>query len=91
MLVAATVASSSATLVVEVPICDSGPRVNCVVDGDTVWVDRVKYRLEGINAPEKGALAQCTLKYLDDNPGRLHDHFAYLAVNALRETWPCPD
>lgn len=34
------------------PICASGPRINCVVDGDTVWLDGEKIRLEGIDAPE---------------------------------------
>lgn len=34
------------------PICGEGYRVNCIVDGDTVWVDREKIRLEKIDAPE---------------------------------------
>jgi endonuclease YncB( thermonuclease family) len=34
------------------PICGEGYRVNCVVDGDTVWVDREKIRIETIDAPE---------------------------------------
>ncbi|EKF43949.1 nuclease (SNase-like) protein [Nitratireductor indicus C115] len=34
------------------PICGSGQRVNCVVDGDTIWINREKFRLEGFNAPE---------------------------------------
>lgn len=34
------------------PICGSAKRVNCVVDGDTIWVRREKIRLLGINAPE---------------------------------------
>ena len=29
-----------------------GPRVTCVVDGDTIWLQGVKIRLEGIDAPE---------------------------------------
>lgn len=35
-----------------IPICGSGKRVTCVVDGDTIWIDREKIRLEGFNAPE---------------------------------------
>jgi endonuclease YncB( thermonuclease family) len=42
-----------------IPICASGKRVTCVVDGDTVWIDGVKYRLEEIDTPEKGELAEC--------------------------------
>lgn len=33
-------------------ICRSGPRVNCVVDGDTAWIDGQKVRLEGVDTPE---------------------------------------
>ncbi len=36
------------------PICGSGRRVTCVVDGDTFWLDRVKYRVADIDAPEVG-------------------------------------
>ena len=42
-----------------IPICGPGPRVTCVVDGDTVWVDGTKYRFEEIDTPEKGSLAEC--------------------------------
>lgn len=34
------------------PICGEGRRVTCVVDGDTFWLDRVKYRIADIDAPE---------------------------------------
>jgi endonuclease YncB( thermonuclease family) len=34
------------------PICADGYRANCVVDGDTIWVDHEKIRLETIDAPE---------------------------------------
>lgn len=34
------------------PICDEGRRVTCVVDGDTFWHNRVKYRVADIDAPE---------------------------------------
>lgn len=40
------------------PLCGSGRRISCVVDGDTFWVSGEKVRLEGIDAPEiKGACA----------------------------------
>jgi len=34
------------------PACLGPLRVNCVVDGDTAWVDGEKIRLSGIDAPE---------------------------------------
>lgn len=34
------------------PICGEGRRVTCVVDGDTFWHNRIKYRLADIDAPE---------------------------------------
>ena len=40
-------------------ICGSSRRVNCVVDGDTFWMNRVKYRIYDIDAPEAGNGAQC--------------------------------
>jgi micrococcal nuclease len=33
-------------------LCAEGPRTNCVVDGDTLWVNGTKVRLADINAPE---------------------------------------
>jgi len=35
-----------------IPICGSGPRITCVVDGDTFWLNGEKVRLEGIDTPE---------------------------------------
>lgn len=32
--------------------CGKGPRVNCIVDGDTLWIEGEKIRLAGIDAPE---------------------------------------
>lgn len=32
--------------------CAEGPRINCVVDGDTFWINGEKVRLADINAPE---------------------------------------
>ncbi len=34
------------------PICGEGRRVTCVVDGDTFWHNRIKYRIADIDAPE---------------------------------------
>lgn len=34
------------------PLCGGGPRTDCVVDGDTIWLAGEKIRLEGIDAPE---------------------------------------
>lgn len=34
------------------PLCARGKRINCVVDGDTMWFDGEKIRLSGIDAPE---------------------------------------
>ena len=33
-------------------ICHTGGGVNCVVDGDTAWIDSVKIRVADIDAPE---------------------------------------
>ena len=33
-------------------LCGDGPRTNCVIDGDTFWMNGVKVRLADINAPE---------------------------------------
>lgn len=33
-------------------ICAPGPRDNCVVDGDTIWLGGEKIRLADIDAPE---------------------------------------
>jgi endonuclease YncB( thermonuclease family) len=33
-------------------LCGDGPRINCVVDGDTFWLDGVKIRIADIDAPE---------------------------------------
>ena len=54
----------------EFPICGAGKRVTCVVDGDTVWFESVKYRLEDIDTPEKGALSECMQERRKDRDGR---------------------
>ena len=42
-------------LATEFPICGSGKRVTCVVDGDTFWLHGEKIRPEGFDAAEMGA------------------------------------
>lgn len=37
---------------VSMPLCKGWPRVNCVIDGDTIWYRREKIRIADINAPE---------------------------------------
>jgi endonuclease YncB( thermonuclease family) len=44
--------SGEAALVRRMPVCLGPVRFNCVVDGDTAWVDGEKIRLSGIDAPE---------------------------------------
>lgn len=41
------------------PICGKGKRVTCIVDGDTFWLERVKYRIADIDTPEVDH-ARCT-------------------------------
>ncbi len=32
--------------------CGSGPRITCVVDGDTIWLDGENLRIKGYDTPE---------------------------------------
>ena len=52
MIRAAIFAMLLASSATAMPICGKGLRVNCVVDGDTVWIEREKIRLLGIDTPE---------------------------------------
>jgi len=36
-------------------LCHTGGGTNCVVDGDTIWLDRTKIRIADIDAPETHA------------------------------------
>lgn len=36
------------------PVCAGATRVSCVVDGDTFWLEGVKYRVADIDTPEIG-------------------------------------
>ena len=52
-----------ATPALALPICGSGKRVNCIVDGDTWWSAGVKYRHATINTPEVSKRhAKCQLE-----------------------------
>jgi micrococcal nuclease len=42
----------AASTIAAMPICGEGPRITCVVDGDTFWLAGVKYRIADIDAPE---------------------------------------
>lgn len=46
------IASVLATPAMAIEMCGSGPRVNCVVDGDTFWLNGEKYRAMGYDTPE---------------------------------------
>lgn len=35
-------------------LCGRGPRTNCVIDGDTFWLDGIKIRIADIDTPEIG-------------------------------------
>lgn len=34
------------------PVCGYAKRTNCIVDGDTFWLDGTKYRIANIDTPE---------------------------------------
>ena len=40
------------TLAAGIALCGAGPRITCVVDGDTFWLAGEKIRIADINAPE---------------------------------------
>ena len=40
-------------------ICSRGPRTNCVIDGDTIWLNGEKMRFASIDTPEAGQRARC--------------------------------
>ncbi|MDK1389129.1 thermonuclease family protein [Sinorhizobium sp. 8-89] len=42
------------TITASFPICAAGARTTCVVDGDTFWIDGIKYRISDIDTPEIG-------------------------------------
>jgi endonuclease YncB( thermonuclease family) len=44
--------SPQAKSVARFSLCHTGGGVNCVVDGDTAWIDGIKVRIADIDAPE---------------------------------------
>ena len=44
--------NASAQPVGTISYCTSSPRITCVVDGDTLWLDGVKIRLKNFDTPE---------------------------------------
>lgn len=62
------------------PICGSGARIDCVVDGDTIWLAGTKIRIADINTPEI-ASPQCAAER------RLGER-ATLRLQALLEAGP---
>jgi endonuclease YncB( thermonuclease family) len=51
-LVAGFASASAAAPSVRFSICHTGKRVNCVVDGDTIWLQGEKIRMADIDTPE---------------------------------------
>lgn len=49
---AAVVFLMLASPVLAIEKCRSGKMATCVVDGDTIWLNGTKYRLEGYDTPE---------------------------------------
>jgi len=43
-------------------LCSAGPRDNCIVDGDTFWLDWRKVRIADIDTPELSD-AKCDAEY----------------------------
>ena len=43
---------AGALIALAMAICPPGPRDNCVVDGDTFWINGEKVRIADIDAPE---------------------------------------
>jgi hypothetical protein len=49
-------------------------------------------RSVGVCAPESASpeqAARVVVKYLDQNPARTNENFKYLAIEAMRDAWPC--
>ena len=42
----------AATPAMAIGKCGGGKRVTCVVDGDTIWLEGEKFRLQGFDTPE---------------------------------------
>lgn len=55
LAIAAMMAATA--LAFALPACGGGKRIDCVVDGDTLWIRGEKIRLAGVDAPEIGHAA----------------------------------
>jgi endonuclease YncB( thermonuclease family) len=52
MFIALFLATSVVAATPNLTMCSSEPRINCVVDGDTLYLSGTKIRLEGYDTPE---------------------------------------
>lgn len=52
------------------PLCGGGQRITCVVDGDTFWLDGLKYRIADIDTPEVSSPRCAAEKALGDRATR---------------------
>lgn len=52
-LVALALALAAVSPASAIGVCRKGPRVTCVIDGDTFWWEGQKMRVAGIDAPER--------------------------------------
>ena len=55
-------AESAVTSSTQFNVCSQGVRLNCVVDGDTFWMNGEKFRIADIDAPELQK-PQCAAEY----------------------------
>jgi micrococcal nuclease len=66
------------------PICSTGRRMTCLVDGDTGWEDGRKWRLRRIDTPELSN-PRCDAEYR--KAIRARDYLASLMRNGYRVEW----
>lgn len=66
------------------PICSTGKRVNCVVDGDTIWLDGEKMRLEGFNTPEMDGVCELERQLAVQARDRLQNLISGRALTVTR-------
>ena len=52
MIAAFFLAASVASGTPNLELCNSSPRINCIVDGDTLWLNGKKLRPKGYDTPE---------------------------------------
>ena len=60
--------------------------------GLVVGVENVA-ALNGLVCPPAGSnlnqMTRIVVQYIDSRPARMHERFAYLALEALKAAWPC--